>query len=105
MVDGRFFKMTRLLFGLKPSPSGMTQAAATVIHRARAQIPTPATTFGISVYIDDVLVGADVRETCSNTFNRVLRKFATLTQLLRVPMTPHALNTTTQESGHRQGEP
>jgi hypothetical protein len=78
IVDGRFFKMTRLLFGLKPSPSGMTQAAATVIHRARAQIPTPATTFGISVYIDDVLVGADVRETCSNTFNRVLSEFAAL---------------------------
>ena len=57
LVNGQCYLMSSLMFGLKASPAGMTQAACAIVLRIRRKLSGIADSYGQSVYIDDVLVG------------------------------------------------
>jgi hypothetical protein len=57
IVYGQCYLMSPLLFGLKASPAGMTQATRAIVLRIRGKLSGIADSYGQSIYIDDVLVG------------------------------------------------
>jgi hypothetical protein len=75
IVNDQCYVMSRMLFGLRSSPAGMTQAAASIILRAQEQLKDVSESYGLSVYIDDVLVGASSAETAEKVFDTVIGEF------------------------------